>query len=43
MMKRFPYQLVYLIEPDAIYIIALAHLKRQPNYWLYRLSEPGRD
>ncbi len=27
---------IYSIEPDHIRIIAVAHTKRKPEYWLYR-------
>lgn len=39
---RFPYYIVYILEPDALYIYAIAHSKRDPMYWLERLREPGR-
>lgn len=42
-MKKFPYNLLYILDPDAIFIIALAHHNRHPDYWLHRLSEPGRE
>src|SRR5260221_8541380 len=29
----FPYRLVYEELPDAIYIIAVAHVSREPGYW----------
>lgn len=34
----FPYSIVYLIDPDAIYVVALAHERREPLYWLRRLE-----
>ena len=36
-MKGFPYSLLYAIESDRIRIIAVAHMKRRPDYWQYRL------
>ncbi|WP_068857921.1 type II toxin-antitoxin system RelE/ParE family toxin [Perlucidibaca aquatica] len=33
LLSRFPYKLLYSVEPDYIYIIAVAHLHRAPNYW----------
>jgi toxin ParE1/3/4 len=30
---RFPFRLFYQIEPDRIWIVAVAHLSRSPNYW----------
>jgi toxin ParE1/3/4 len=34
---RFPYGIVYRIRPADIEIIAVMHLKREPNYWRDRL------
>lgn len=42
-MKKFPYNVVYLLDPDAVFIIAVAHQSRHPDYWLRRLVEPGRE
>ena len=36
--KRFPFRIVYLEQPDRIWIVAIAHLSRKPNYWLERLD-----
>jgi plasmid stabilization system protein ParE len=35
-LSRFPYKLLYSVEGDCIYIIALAHLHRAPDYWIGR-------
>jgi plasmid stabilization system protein ParE len=35
--KRFPFRIVYLEQPDRFWIVAIAHLSRQPDYWLRRL------
>ena len=34
----FPYGLVYRVERDRIFILAVAHLHRQPGYWQPRVS-----
>ena len=34
---KFPYSLVYLNEPDRVWIVALMHAKRRPGYWRQRL------
>ena len=34
---RFPYSVVYLNEPDRVWIVALMHAKRRPGYWRDRL------
>ena len=41
-MMKFPYNLLYIIDPDAIYVVAVAHERRHPDYWKHRLEEPGR-
>ncbi|MES2696200.1 MAG: type II toxin-antitoxin system RelE/ParE family toxin [Verrucomicrobiota bacterium] len=34
---EFPYGLLYLGEPDSIWIVAVMPLKRDPEYWKHRL------
>ena len=37
LLTSYPYELVYRIEPGGdIHVIAVAHLKRKPLYWLGR-------
>ncbi|MDD7984260.1 type II toxin-antitoxin system RelE/ParE family toxin [Lentisphaera marina] len=36
--SRFPFKVVYLIENDALWIVAIAHHKRFPEYWSNRLK-----
>lgn len=33
----FPYAVLYIDQPDRIWIVALMHLKRNPAYWKRRL------
>ena len=33
---KFPYKLLYSIEKDHIFIIAVAHQHRKPDYWIDR-------
>ena len=33
----FPYKLLYPIEPDRIFVVAVMHAKRRPGYWTERL------
>lgn len=35
--RDFPYALIYLDEPDYIWIVAVMHLHREPSYWKHRL------
>ena len=39
LVRRFPYGIIYIQENDAILILALAHLHREPDYWIDRLSD----
>jgi len=34
LLHRFPYKLLYSIEDDHIFVIAVAHQHRQPDYWI---------
>ena len=36
LLQKFPYAIIYSIEPDHIHIIAVGHTKRKPGYWLVR-------
>ncbi len=38
-MRRFPYAIVYAIEPERLYVAAVMHMKREPHYWLTRVRE----
>jgi len=43
LLQKFPYAIIYSIEPDHIHIIAVAHTKRKPEYWLIRYKDTQRD
>lgn len=34
---RFPFDVVYLADPDEILVVAVAHHKRTPGYWRARV------
>lgn len=36
MTRRFPYGVLYTIEPDYILILAFMHCSREPGYWKSR-------
>jgi plasmid stabilization system protein ParE len=36
LLHKFPYKLLYSIEEDHIFILAVAHLHRKPDYWIER-------
>ena len=31
--RRFPYAVVYQVQPDQILVVAVMHLHRSPDYW----------
>jgi len=35
-LRRFPYSLLYRIETDRIYVLAVMHHRRRPGYWTDR-------
>jgi plasmid stabilization system protein ParE len=35
--REFPYSVVYLAQPDRVWIVAVMHMKRKPGYWRERL------
>ena len=37
LVPKFPYGLLYRVEPNRIYIVAVMHLHRRPGYWRSRL------
>lgn len=34
--RGYPYRVVYTVETDGILILAYAHERREPGYWLHR-------
>ena len=39
LIPSFPYYLIFSIEPNFILVVALAHTKRKPGYWLDRIAK----
>lgn len=35
-LDRFPYSVLYRINADTVYVMAIAHHKRRPGYWRRR-------
>ena len=33
LLRRFPFSVIYRIEPNRILIVAVAHGRRRPGYW----------
>jgi hypothetical protein len=38
LVKRFPYGILYGIDVDKIFVVAIMHLHRKPGYWLSRIN-----
>ena len=38
-LSRFPYSLMYVVEVDELFILALAHQSRRPGYWADRVPK----
>lgn len=38
LLSRFPYAVLFLILDEEVRVLAIAHLKREPGYWLDRLQ-----
>lgn len=38
LLHRFPFCLLFQVYADRIYILAVMHLHREPNYWKHRLK-----
>jgi len=37
LVRRFPYHVVYIELPDRAQILAVAHQRRRPRYWIGRV------
>ncbi len=31
--RRFPYAILYAVEAERVYVVAVAHFRRRPDYW----------
>jgi toxin ParE1/3/4 len=38
-LSRFPFNVNYIIGGDDIIVVAIAHERREPFYWLYRTQK----
>mgnify|MGYP001587010758 CR=1 FL=1 len=36
LLSRFPYGIIYGIDSETIIVVAVAHLHREPRYWINR-------
>lgn len=37
LVRRFPYKILYLFEVDIIEVLAVAHVRRHPQFWQKRV------
>jgi len=38
LVRRFPYGILYAERDDALFIVAIMHLHRDPDYWKHRIK-----
>jgi hypothetical protein len=38
-MRVFPYFLPFHLKKDTVWVVAVAHAKRKPEYWISRAGE----
>ena len=38
LLARFPYSLIYSIESEQVWVVAVAHHRRRPGYWQDRID-----
>jgi|SRR6185369_5418001 toxin ParE1/3/4 len=38
-LRRFPFRVYYVVDPDRIRVLAVAHLKRRKGYWRRRVND----
>lgn len=39
LLKRFPFGILYAVEPNTIVVLAVMHLRRRPGYWEGRVKK----
>ena len=38
-LNRYPYAIIYRFRANSIYVIAIMHEKRHPDYWKHRIED----
>lgn len=36
LVRRFPYGVLYRLEDERVFVVAIAHVRRRPSYWRHR-------
>jgi len=39
LLRRFPYLVIYRVASDELVIVAVAHARRRPNFWVERIDD----
>ena len=39
LLESFPYVIVYLVDTEGVFILAVTHQRRKPGYWKKRLNQ----
>lgn len=37
-LRRFPFQVIYMVHDAQVYVLAIAHQRRRPSYWVERIG-----
>ncbi|MEZ4449873.1 MAG: type II toxin-antitoxin system RelE/ParE family toxin [Nannocystaceae bacterium] len=40
LVRRFPYGVYFVVDGDALVVLAIAHARREPGYWADRIGKP---
>ena len=40
-LRTFPYYLAYVVRQQTLWVLAVAHANRQPEYWISRRGQAG--
>lgn len=43
LVRRFPFAVLYQSRPKAIFVLAIAHLRRRPGYWKSRTKSDSEE
>lgn len=38
-LRRFPLSFIYAVEPERVFVVAVAHQRRRPGYWHSRKND----
>ena len=43
LVHRFPFAVLYAGNGDGLFVLAVMHLRREPNYWAHRAANTEGD